>query len=147
MDLRHLRELVVIGEELNVSRAAELPYLSQPAVSAHLSAVERHLGVRLFPRTGRGLAFTAGGERFVATVRKVLAKLDRTVEEARDSARHRPRTLTVGFNDNAAGELLGPLPGTELLTDPLPASPLDVGSARRTPVPRTRGSHRARSPR
>ncbi len=133
MDLRHLRELVVIGEELDVSRAADLQYLSQPAVSAHLSAVERHLGVRLFHRTGRGLAFTAGGERFVATVRKVLAELDRAVEEARDSARHRPRTLTVGFNDNAAGELLGPLPGTELLTDPLPASPARFGFSASNP--------------
>lgn len=109
MDLRHLRELVVIAEELNISRAAERLYLSQPALSAHLAAVERHLGVRLFHRTGRGLAPTAEGERFVSAVAAALRDLDGAVAEAREAGVRRRSTLTVGFTDNAAGELLGPL--------------------------------------
>jgi DNA-binding transcriptional LysR family regulator len=109
VDLRHLRELLVVAEELNISRAAERLYLSQPAVSAHLAALERHLGVRLFHRTGRGLVPTPDGERFVTAVAAVLRGLDSAVAEARTAGRCRQTTFTVGFTDNAAGELLGPL--------------------------------------
>lgn len=109
VDLRHLRELVVIAEELNISRASDRLYLSQPAVSAHLSALERYLGVRLFHRTGRGLLPTPEGMRFVAEVRTVLNDLDGAVAAARDAGRRPRSTFVVGFTDNAAGELLGPL--------------------------------------
>ena len=47
---------------LDVSRAAEALYLSQPAVSLQLKALEREVGQRLFERSGRRLALTPEGE-------------------------------------------------------------------------------------
>ncbi len=46
----------------SVSRAAEALYVSQPAISLQLQALERELGVKLLERSGRRLVPTRAGE-------------------------------------------------------------------------------------
>lgn len=62
MELYQLRSLIAVAEEGNLTRAAERLFTSQPAVSAHIKALEDELGLRLFDRSARGMSLTANGE-------------------------------------------------------------------------------------
>lgn len=60
MDQR-LQVFVSAATHLNFSRAAEELYISQPAVSQQISALEQELGVPLFDRQGRTVRLTKAG--------------------------------------------------------------------------------------
>ncbi|MDQ2951680.1 MAG: LysR family transcriptional regulator, partial [Chloroflexota bacterium] len=47
----HLESFVEVARRENVSRAAEALFLTQPAITARLKALERDLGVELFVRS------------------------------------------------------------------------------------------------
>jgi DNA-binding transcriptional LysR family regulator len=48
----------------NVSRAAERLFVTQPALTARIQALEKELGETLFVRTGRGVRLTDAGRAF-----------------------------------------------------------------------------------
>ena len=83
MELYQLRSFVAVAEEGNLTRAAERLFTSQPAVSAHIKALEDELGVALFDRTSRGMLTTRDGE---ALLEKAAATLD-SIREINDLAR------------------------------------------------------------
>ena len=66
MTLSQIHYFLTVARELNVSRAAEALYVSQPAVSKQVSQLEQELGVKLFDRTNQGLVLTEAGSRFAA---------------------------------------------------------------------------------
>ncbi|WP_202901423.1 LysR family transcriptional regulator [Nitratireductor aquibiodomus] len=63
MDIQQLRTFVAVAREGSITRASERIHLSQPAVSAHIKAMEETLGLSLFERTPRGMILTGDGER------------------------------------------------------------------------------------
>lgn len=52
------------AEELNFTNAAEQLYISQPALSKQLHAIEDELGITLFKKNGKKLSLTAAGQVF-----------------------------------------------------------------------------------
>jgi len=60
----------------SVSRAAEALYVSQPAISLQLQALERELGVKLLERSGRRLVPTREGEVLYALAMPLVEGLD-----------------------------------------------------------------------
>ena len=90
IEVRHLRLVVAIASEGNVTRAAGKLALSQSAVSHQLLDLERDLGTRLFDRVGKRMVPTAIGARMVADAGRVLGELielERRVVEQRPDAR------------------------------------------------------------
>ncbi|KAF3997138.1 LysR family transcriptional regulator [Glaciimonas immobilis] len=61
MDLNQLKTFVAVAEEANLTRASEILFLSQPAVSAQIKALEAELGLTLFNRNARGMTLTVAG--------------------------------------------------------------------------------------
>ena len=60
MTLEQLRIFIAVAESQHVTRAAETLRLTQSAVSAAISALERRYGVSLFDRVGRRIELNAG---------------------------------------------------------------------------------------
>jgi DNA-binding transcriptional LysR family regulator len=96
--LRDLRYFVAVAEDLHFTRAAERLYVSQPALSKQIRALERQTGVELFRRDRHGVALTDAGAALLPHARGVLdaweegaAAVD-TVRSARRS------TLVVGMS-------------------------------------------------
>jgi DNA-binding transcriptional LysR family regulator len=70
MEIHQLKTFVTVAREGSITRASELLYLSQPAVSAHIKAIEDTLGLALFERTPRGMSLTADGARLLRPKRR-----------------------------------------------------------------------------
>jgi epsilon-lactone hydrolase len=79
IELRHLRSFVAVAEELNFGRAAEQLYLSQPALSRQIRALEQLVGCRLFRRSTHRVELTLAGESLLDRARKVLTDVDEAV--------------------------------------------------------------------
>src|ERR1700759_1167094 len=76
MELRQLRYLVALAEELNFTRAAEREHVAQPALSQQIRRLEDEVGLPLVERTTRQVGLTEAGSVLVARARRVLAELD-----------------------------------------------------------------------
>lgn len=99
IDLHLLRTFCVVAEEENLSRAAERLFLSPPAVSAHIKALEDDLGVRLFTRSSRGMALTEAGHSLwedAENLLKAAASLRRKANTLGDEV---AGTLRIGINN------------------------------------------------
>jgi acetyl esterase/lipase len=83
VEVRHLRAFVAVAEELNFSRAAERLYLSQPALSRQIRALERVVGCELLRRSTHRVELTLAGQALLDRARAVLAALDEAVAAAR----------------------------------------------------------------
>lgn len=96
--LRDLRYFLAVAEELHFTRAAERLYVSQPALSKQVRALERQLGVELFRRDRHGVTLTGAGEALLPHARRVLADWSQgaaAVAAARSAQRG---TLVVGMS-------------------------------------------------
>ncbi|MFI6482437.1 LysR family transcriptional regulator [Nonomuraea sp. NPDC050663] len=93
--LRDLRYFVAVAEELNVTRAAERLFVSQPALSKQLRMLERQLGFALFERVHSGMSLTRPGAALLPYARETLAGWNAGVEAARAAVPS--GTLVVGM--------------------------------------------------
>ena len=76
MTITQLRCFVEVAKELNYAKAAANLYISQPAVSRHISSLEADLGVTLFLRSRHGVSMTSAGSRFFSEAKDILERID-----------------------------------------------------------------------
>lgn len=72
MDFPALQAFVAVAEAESFSIAAERLFITQPAISKRVSALEQDLGTALFDRLGRGIQLTEAGSRFLVSARRIL---------------------------------------------------------------------------
>jgi DNA-binding transcriptional LysR family regulator len=77
--LRDLRYFVAVAEELHFTRAAERLFVSQPALSKQVRALERQLGVELLVRGPRSVSLSAAGAALLDPARALLDDWDEAV--------------------------------------------------------------------
>jgi DNA-binding transcriptional LysR family regulator len=75
LDVHRLHVLAVVADQGSFSGAAEALFLTQPAVSRQIAALEREAGVQLVERRPRGVRLTHAGEVALGHARAVLARL------------------------------------------------------------------------
>lgn len=75
LKLNHLRMIVAIEEHSQVSAAADVLNISQPAASRMLTEMETILKAQLCERVSRGVALTAFGRAFARRARTILLEL------------------------------------------------------------------------
>ena len=84
--LNQLSSFLAVAREGSVSAAAEKLYVTQPSISAAVSALSRELGVDLTERVGRGIGLTAAGEAFRPYAADVLGLIEQGRKAAREAA-------------------------------------------------------------
>ncbi len=76
MDVRQLVYFLAIVDHGGFNRAAQHLHLAQPSLSQAIAGLERHLGVLLFHRIGRGAVLTDAGRALIEPARQVLRDVD-----------------------------------------------------------------------
>lgn len=93
MEISALQAFIAVAEQASFSLAAERLFLTQPAVSKRIAALESELGSRLFDRIGRKVHLTEAG-------RALLPRARRIIEEVEDS-----RRALANLSGEVAGKL------------------------------------------
>lgn len=86
--LSEFQLLSILAQEMNMRKAAERLFVSQPALSQRLRSIEKEWGTQLFIRSPKGLTLTPAGELVVQYADEMLMKEEKVREEisALDSA-------------------------------------------------------------
>jgi DNA-binding transcriptional LysR family regulator len=95
MELRHLRYVVAVAEELHFGRAAARLNMSQPPLSQQIRQLEEEIGTKLFRRTNRQVRLTEAGHAFVNEARLILAHADHAAKLAVRASKGEIGQLTV----------------------------------------------------
>jgi DNA-binding transcriptional LysR family regulator len=109
MDIYQLKTFVAVAREGTITRASEVVHLSQPAVSAHIKAIEDTLGVALFERTPRGMSLTPEGQRLLAKAEQILAAHQDLMDEAQRTKAKLAGKLHLGAGSNSDHAAIGRL--------------------------------------
>jgi LysR family transcriptional regulator for bpeEF and oprC len=113
-----------IAERGSFSQAAGELDMSRAAASAHVAALEKHLGVRLLHRTTRRVGLTAEGSDYLRRCRRILDEV-RDAEETLRGSRSKPQGLLRVDVPVAFGRYLL-LPALPEFTRRYPAIDLDI---------------------
>ncbi len=85
-----MRVFTRVAERGSFAKAADELDISRAAASAHVAALEKHLGARLLNRTTRRVSLTAEGSEFLQRSRRILDDL-REAEDALRATRSKPQ--------------------------------------------------------
>jgi DNA-binding transcriptional LysR family regulator len=77
LDLRQLRLFIGVAEELHFGRAAARLFITQPALSRQIQALEQALGVLLLERDHHRVDLTPPGRVLLEQARELLAHSQR----------------------------------------------------------------------
>lgn len=84
MEFRHLISFEKAASMKSFSKAAQMLYISQPAVTAHISELERELQTRLFLRNTSPVELTETGRIILNYTKQILLLLEQAVAEVRN---------------------------------------------------------------
>jgi DNA-binding transcriptional LysR family regulator len=106
MELRQLRHFVAVAETGNISRAAQKIFLTQPALSRQIKALEEEIGQCLLERKAHSIHLTPAGEAMLREARELLLHADQAAERVR--ATSSGGRLRIGYAPSLASGLLSP---------------------------------------
>jgi DNA-binding transcriptional LysR family regulator len=100
-----------VAEQLSFRKAAEELYLTQPAVSLQIKALEEDVGVQLFDRTGAHITLTAAGQVLLDYCEQVKTLLVQTEHEIAALGGEHSGQLALGASTTIAQYVLPRLLG------------------------------------
>lgn len=101
MDLKRLKSMTVLAEELHFGRAAERLGIAQPALTQQIQSLEREIGVQLFSRTKRSVRLTISGQVMLGEAVRTLQQVERTVLVVKQAGRGQLGHIEIGFVGSA----------------------------------------------
>lgn len=106
MNLRDLKYLVALAEHKHFGKAAEMCFVSQPALSMQIKKLEEHLGVKLLERTNKTVFLTESGLLIAERAREILSNVEEVREIARAATDPFSGELRIGIFPTLAPYLL-----------------------------------------
>jgi DNA-binding transcriptional LysR family regulator len=96
MLLSQVEAFLTVAERRSVSAAAQVLYVTQPALTTRIKNLERELGIELFVRTARGMRLTQEGRAFRPHAQRALQSLAEGRELLRELREGHAGELLVG---------------------------------------------------
>ncbi|HPX92675.1 MAG TPA: LysR family transcriptional regulator [Bacillota bacterium] len=102
---RKVASLLAVVEMMSFTKAAEILNLTQPAVSQHISQLEKELGFTLFHRGKGAIRLTDAGETVVRFARRLNSLYDRLKTTLSDQDKSLTR-LRIGITHTAESNIV-----------------------------------------
>ncbi|MPY78837.1 MAG: LysR family transcriptional regulator [Actinophytocola sp.] len=131
MTLSQLRTFLAVADTGSVHAAADQLFVTQSAVSASLTSLQRSLGFPLLRREGRGLRLTEAGAVYADYIRRVLGLLDEAGSAAAAEANPERGSLRIAATTTAGEQILPRLLTGFRQRHPHIEFRLDVGNRKR----------------
>jgi DNA-binding transcriptional LysR family regulator len=113
-----LKVFRAVAEHLNFRKAAEDLFLTQPAVTLQIKALESDLGVRLFDRTAGGISLTQHGSVLLDYANKIATLVSDAERQLGTGRREVSGELSLGVSSTIAQYVLPRLLGAFLAEHP-----------------------------
>lgn len=97
MTLQMLEYFVVVAKCLNISDAADILYVSQPAISRQIKGLEDELGLQLFFRTKPNLTITEAGNYMQKHIDRIVQDTHALTDYAHAYANVYTGLLSIGY--------------------------------------------------
>ncbi|MCM3389946.1 LysR family transcriptional regulator [Ureibacillus chungkukjangi] len=97
MDFNSLQYFVLVAKYENMSRAAEILHITQPALSKSISLLEESLGVTLFERNGRSIKLNRYGQFFLERSENLLKDYEMAKEDLLNLVSPGQGVVSIGF--------------------------------------------------
>ena len=98
VDLRQLKNFLVVAKLQNINRAALRLHIAQPALSRQIQHLEEELGAKLFEREGKKIRLSEEGAIFLEDARATLAQLDAAKIRVAMATKGMLGILRIGFH-------------------------------------------------
>ncbi len=109
MDIAALKAFIAVADSGSFSLAAEQLFLTQPAISKRVSALENELETRLFDRIGRGVSLTEAGQALLPRARNILLDLEDSIRALSNLSGEVHGTLRFGTSHHIGLHRLPPV--------------------------------------
>jgi DNA-binding transcriptional LysR family regulator len=109
MTLVQLRHLVALAQTGSFSKAAQAQFLTQPALSRSIRALEDDLGMALFDRVGRRIELTPFGRETLARAHQLLSDADELQGSGQRLRDGHGGVLRIGMGSGPGAMLMTPL--------------------------------------
>ncbi len=109
MTLVQLRHLISLAQSGSFTRSAEALFLTQPALSRSIRALEEELGQLLFDRVGRRSMLTPFGAEALQRARHLISDADELASRGRQMREGRSGTVRIGLGSGPGAMLMTPL--------------------------------------
>ena len=96
MEIRYLKDFLVVAETQNFLEAAAILFCSQATLTKHIQRLELELGLKLFDRTTRKVSITKHGEMLLPYAQEITDLNERLTELVREAKNESQQTLTIG---------------------------------------------------
>lgn len=97
MHLNQLRYFVSAASSRSFTKAAELHFLTQTAITQQIKALEESIGLELFDRRKRPIELTPAGEVFFREAKAILSRVDMAVTRAQEASTGTTGTIRIGY--------------------------------------------------
>lgn len=109
MELRQLEYFITVAQLGNLTRAAEVYYVSQPNVTVAIRKLEKELQTTLFERKSKSVVLTPEGKVFYDKVKIALEVLQSATDEVKDFKQEGVGTVTIGIPPMIGSFIFAPL--------------------------------------
>jgi DNA-binding transcriptional LysR family regulator len=97
MDSEQLRYFITAAQCLNFTETARKYFMTQPAISHHISELEKQLGVKLFLRAGKQVSLTSEGELFLREAIEMLDKMQESILKVQRHSQGKSGKISIGI--------------------------------------------------
>lgn len=106
MELRVLNYFLAIAREENITKAARILHISQPALSRQIMQLEEELGVKLFVRSNHSITLTEDGLLLKRRAQELLSLADKTKRDFLQKETELTGEIAIGSGEfNSTKEL------------------------------------------
>nr|WP_092074687.1 LysR family transcriptional regulator [Dendrosporobacter quercicolus]NSL47657.1 LysR family transcriptional regulator [Dendrosporobacter quercicolus DSM 1736]SDN08487.1 DNA-binding transcriptional regulator, LysR family [Dendrosporobacter quercicolus] len=99
MEDRDWKIIKVLSAEKNITKAAQVMYMSQPALTARLRQIEQEFGVQIVHRSSKGIQFTPAGELLVEMAEEFIDRMEQIKDKVRHFSNENAGTLVIGASN------------------------------------------------